>query len=381
MHKSVASETRFHYQRSDLMDGAKGAMAMAHVLASEERSGGLALKARLAALKAAEPMVRARDAAEKLGVSEAELVACRAGEGVVRLAGDWGKLVRALPKLGRVMALTRNQHCVHEKTGKFGKISVQPSHGIVLNRDIDLRLFFTHWHHGFAVTEDVRSGRRRSLQFFDSDGAAVHKVYLVEDSDGDAYDALVDKWRAADQSPELEVLPPPSKRPDPADETVDVQSLRAHWLALQDTHDFIHLLNDFGVGRRQALRLVGSDLAYRVRPDALRTMMEAARAAALPIMVFVASPGCVQIHSGPVERLAVRGPWFNVLDPGFNLHLREDRIDQAWVVRKPTRDGIVTSLELYDAGGFHFAQFFGKRSDGREERADWRAIAEGLERL
>jgi hypothetical protein len=45
------------------------------------------------------------------------------------------------------------------------------------------------------------------------------------------------------------------------------------------------------------------------------------------------------------------GPWLNVLDPGFNLHLREDLIASAWIVRKPTADGVVSSLELFDAGG------------------------------
>ena len=67
-----------------------------------------------------------------------------------------------------------------------------------------------------------------------------------------------------------------------------------------------------------------------------------------PIMCFVGNPGCIQIHTGPIYTLKVMGPWFNILDPTFNLHLREDAIHQGWVVRKPTRDGIVTSLELFD---------------------------------
>src|SRR5690348_18119092 len=29
----------------------------------------------------------------------------------------------------------------------------------------------------------------------------------------------------------------------------------------------------------------------------------------------------------------------NILDPDFNMHLREDLIESAWVVRKPTTDG------------------------------------------
>jgi putative hemin transport protein len=97
-------------------------------------------------------------------------------------------------------------------------------------------------------------------------------------------------------------------------------------------------------------------------------------------MCFVGNPGCIQIHTGPVKTLKVMGPWFNILDPSFNLHLREDAIHQAWVVRKPTRDGIVTSLELFDKDGFCFVQFFGERKPGKSEREDWREMVAALPR-
>jgi putative hemin transport protein len=68
------------------------------------------------------------------------------------------------------------------------------------------------------------------------------------------------------------------------------------------------------------------------------------------------------------------GPWFNVLDPTFNLHLREDATASAWIVRKPTRDGDVTSLELFDKDGFCFAQLIGARKPGKPELEAWRTI-------
>jgi putative hemin transport protein len=72
------------------------------------------------------------------------------------------------------------------------------------------------------------------------------------------------------------------------------------------------------------------------------------------------------------------GPWLNVLDPGFNLHLREDHIAQAWLVRKPTVDGLVCSLELFDAQGRNIAMMFGERKPGQAERCDWRTLLESL---
>ena len=72
------------------------------------------------------------------------------------------------------------------------------------------------------------------------------------------------------------------------------------------------------------------------------------------------------------------GPWVNVLDPGFSLHLREDRVAQTWLVRKPTADGIVTSVELFDAQGETIAMFFGERKPGTPEIAPWRELLAAL---
>ncbi len=69
----------------------------------------------------------------------------------------------------------------------------------------------------------------------------------------------------------------------------------------------------------------------------------------MPIMVFVGNSGMIQIHSGSVKTIKQYGPWFNIMDPGFNLHVHEPTISRALVVRKPTREGIVSSLALYDA--------------------------------
>ncbi|WP_340119544.1 ChuX/HutX family heme-like substrate-binding protein [Pelagibius sp. 7325] len=346
---------------------------------SEHRPAGEELMQRFAVLKEAEPGLRARDAAARLGVSEAELVAARCGAGVRRLDGPWPDLLRELPGLGTVMVLTRNESAVHEKVGAFDKVSAFQNMGLVLNRDVDLRLFFSHWHFGFAVAEEAHGAVRHSLQFFDIDGLAVHKVYLREESDAAAYEKLVARHLHADQAPAIKVAaktPPPGDRPD---DLIDRGALRDRWQALQDVHDFRAMLVDLGVGRLQAFRLVGEDLAYRVDSGSFRLGLEQAAESGLSIMIFVGSPGVVQIHTGPVKKLKQVGPWFNVLDPGFNLHLRDDHIAETWVVRKPTRDGIVTSLEIYDGDGGQIAWMFGERHEGQAELAEWRALIDSFQ--
>jgi putative hemin transport protein len=231
-----------------------------------------------------------------------------------------------------------------------------------------------------VVREEVASGLRTSLQVFDIDGVAVHKIYLTKESDRAAFDALTERFRAKEQDAGLVIAALPKRRPDWPDGQIDVATFHKHWRALQDTHDFFGLLQEFGVSRAQAMRLAEPEFAYRVEPAALRRMLEAASESQTPIMCFVGNPGCIQIHTGPVRTLKVMGPWFNILDPGFNLHLREDAIQQAWVVRKPTRDGVVTSLELFDEDGFCFVQFFGERKPGKPELEAWRDIVVALPR-
>jgi putative hemin transport protein len=347
---------------------------------NENRLSGVALRRAWRTLQEG-PRLRARDAAERLRISEGELIASECGPGGIarRLVSDVEAILRACTALGPVMALTRNDHVVHEKIGVYDKLSFSGAMGMVLNHDIDLRIFLSHWRHAFGLVETLDSGAtRRSLQFFDLDGTAVHKIFEKEKTDAAAFDALLDRFAAPGQTPVLDVMPRPKAKPEFPDHEIDVTGLRAHWAAMQDTHEFFGLLNAFGVGRHQALRLAGARFAVEIGRAATRTMLERAAEGGVPIMCFTGNPGCIQIHSGPVETVKVMGPWLNVLDPGFNLHLREDRIASTWLVRKPTRDGIVTSIELFDTANVNFTMFFGERKPGKPERDEWRTLAESL---
>jgi putative hemin transport protein len=345
-----------------------------------DRHDGLAVARARAALAASAPTLRSCDAAERLGVSEAAYVASGCGQSAIRLKPDWKRLLETLPELGPVMALTRNAHAVHEKVGVYENITFLGAHALVLGAAIDLRLFPGTWKHGFAVSHESAAGVQRSLQIYDASGGATHKVHLRAESDIAAFGRLVSALRATDQSPDLAVEPPPAPHADRPDEAVDVAALRGAWAAMEDTHEFHGLITAHKLGRVQALRLAGPEWAEPVDSGSLRAALTGAAEATVPIMVFVGNRGAIQIHTGPVRQLKPTGPWFNVLDKDFNLHLREDAIAAAWIVRKPTKDGIVTSLELFDRGGDTIALLFGARKPGSPERADWRALVARLPR-
>jgi putative hemin transport protein len=272
------------------------------------------------------------------------------------------------------MSLTRNETAVHETHGPIAELSCQGAMAQVVG-PIDLRLFFSHWHAGFAVTEEVRSGLRSSFQVFDASGASVLKLYAVEGTDRAAWERLRERHLGAEAAP-VSFVPPAAPAPGQPDGEIDRAALREGWLALEHTRDFFRVLRRTGAGREQALRLAGEDLARRVEPHPVRALLEGAAAETVPIMCFVVgNPGCIQMFSGPVEHIVPMRPWLNVLDPAFNLHLRADRIASAWVVVKPTRlRGAIPSVELSDAEGMLACQFFGARPPGEGEREAWRGF-------
>lgn len=323
-------------------------------------------------------ILRAREAARQLGISEGELLAAHTGDTAVRLVNNPQAVLEQVFICGEVMALSRNEECVHERKGVYTNASFfghgGMKMGMFVNPDIDLRLFMNHWKYCFAACDNGR----RSLQFFDKSGEAVHKIYLTAASDERGYKALVEECRHPDQEPAIKIEPCAPKKPDRPDRDIDWDGLRTTWENLKDTHDFHPMLKKFAVGREQALRGVGEDFAFQVDPASVRRTLELARDKHCEIMVFVGNRGCIQIHTGPVNRLLARGPWYNVLDSKFNLHLREDRIARAWVTRKPTKDGIVTALEVFNGDGEIIVTFFGKRKPGIAELPLWRAIVEEI---
>lgn len=336
------------------------------------------LKSAWAELRQAEPKLRIRDAAARLGVSEADLLVT--GSTVTRLRPEWPELLEAFKSLGRVMCLTRNEHAVHERKGVFREIGFfgGGAMGQVVGPDIDLRLFPTTWKAAFAVRRDEETGANDSIQIFGADGLALHKVFLQDDSDRAAFDALIADFRSEDESG-FAAEPVEAPAADLPDSEIDVAGFLGAFRAMEDTHHLFGLLRRFKVGRVQALRLLGPEFAVPVKPDVTGDLLRRASAEKLPIMIFVGNRGCIQIHTGEVDKIVPFGAeWINVLDDEFNLHLREPGVASAWLVRKPTKDGVVTSIELYDSAGENIALLFGRRKPGETEDPNWRNLAESL---
>lgn len=336
-------------------------------------------------LRSSTPGIRAFEAARQLGLSEGQLVAACCGQSdgplrarrVAEAAGAPLELLGKLHTLGTLKTITRNPNCVLEIEAPYDQVE-HVGHMAQMVGPIDLRIFSNRWKYAFELTEQTKNGERSSIQFFDQEGVAIHKVYAVEGTDKGAWSQLVDSYLGGDQSGALTVeaaAAAPQARPD---SEIDVEGLRKAWSELKDTHEFFGLLRRFGVTRTQALRLCGEPFVSHAQENALERILRDAAAQEVSIMIFVGNKGLIQIFTGKVHKIAIMGPWVNVLDKTFNLHALGDQVSEAWIVRKPTVDGLVTALELYSADGEQMALVVGERKPGRPEDERWRALVESL---
>ncbi|HMM09296.1 MAG TPA: ChuX/HutX family heme-like substrate-binding protein [Paracoccus solventivorans] len=324
-----------------------------------------------------ESTLRPHDLAASLGIPEAALVAAELGHGVTRIDPAPGRLIPLVEALGEVMALTRNRSCVIEKIGIYREFHDGAHAAMTLDDEIDLRIFPRHWVHGFAVEAPGKDGIRRSVQVFDAAGDAVHKIHLREGSDLDAWAALTAALALPEQSvPESY---PPRAAPEGARIVPDhADTLRSEWARMTDTHQFNTLTRRLKMNRLGAYRLVGAPHASPLAVAAVPALFERVQESGEQVMIFVGNMGCIEIHSGRFENLKPMGPWLNVLDPRFDLHLRADHVAEVWAVDKPTKRGPAISVEAFDAEGELIFQCFGMRPEKGGDPDSWAALVASL---
>ncbi|MGN5476081.1 ChuX/HutX family heme-like substrate-binding protein [Cupriavidus basilensis] len=104
---------------------------------------------------------------------EAALVAAGCGVTAQELAGPAQTLFRELGTLGRVAGAVAQRLGRARAPRRLPRYpGRRPGRRSCSGPDIDLRMFFASWKYFYAVTENGR----RSIQFFDMRGEAVHKV-------------------------------------------------------------------------------------------------------------------------------------------------------------------------------------------------------------
>jgi putative hemin transport protein len=291
----------------------------------------------------------------RMPLTAAQRLAAGIPHRVTRLKGPFSALLSRVHEIGVVTILSGNESAIQERVGIY-------DHAV-----------YQKWKYAFAVLDKDDEGNiRRHLQFFDANGNGIHKILLHASSNVDAYRAIVREFAAAEQAPVLDIF---RRRPMTANEGVariDIDALRADWAHINDTGDFFARQTEFDHLRLHKLRLAGKAFAHQVANDSVRILLQKMAELGNTVMTLVGNAGIVQAYQGRIKQIRSSDVWLTVLSSDHRLRLREDHIDTVWVAKKPTTDGIVTSLELFNRQGLSIARFFSKPEPGQPEPREWR---------
>lgn len=171
--------------------------------------------------------------------------------------------------------------------------------------------------------------------------------------------------------------------------SVDTQkSIEELWRGMKDLHHFYPMLQQLGISKLDAFRRVPSDLAARVTPKSLDMILNQTHKRKDGLMAFIGNNAIVQIYTGPVLKTAEVKGSDKIFIHGMTkegepavINISKKDIAQTWVVNKISKEGFVTSLEIFDHDGNHIAQFYDVRKEGQKQSEGWSELMRSLPRI
>ncbi|MBD26097.1 MAG: hypothetical protein CMG46_14030 [Candidatus Marinimicrobia bacterium] len=247
--------------------------------------------------------LRIRDAASKLNVSEAELLSLKINNDVsYLLIPDFQQFFnKIIDNIDKVMFLIRSDFVVHEKIVSLSDLSYNDG-SIISNLDSSCPIIsFDPKSISYSFFEcNCHNEKRelRSFQFFDKYGDAILKIYLKGDKSA-AFERIADFYKI-NYNYELQKYIINKK------------------INIVEQSSFLHidsLVNKKFINNTKI-----------INNDKLRFFLNAFSENEIPIQIHAYGINCIQYHRGIIKNIIDYGPWLNVIDKEFNIHILENKI-------------------------------------------------------
>ena len=273
------------------------------------------------------PKVRIRDAAYQMKVSEAELLSTEINETVsFLLIEDMTAFIKDVLKVDKIMLLIRSDYVVHEKTIKTKNIRLEDNQIIDLDKNDCSILDFNidAFEYVFFQKKMHINRELKSFQFFDKAGTAILKIYL-KGKDLGFFDEIDLKYKKT-YNYEMQ-------------SDLDINNSN-----LLDSKIKINLPYDTSNSKTSC-----RDISVK----SLRLILENASDMKTPIQIHALGLGTIQYHRNTVRNIVDYGPWVNVIDQKFNLHVLENGLTRASLIQYQFKDCQQYLINFFDKNNTH----------------------------
>ena len=274
--------------------------------------------------------VRIKDAAEILSTNEAALLSTEIGEKIYFLKiSNFEDFFIQLSNIDKVMFLIRSQYVVHETTIIPSQIKYLNNKLILNNKpdysliDYDIKSF------KYAFYEQKKhSGRTlKSFQFFNQFGTAVLKIYLRGKKDLE-FNQIAETFYT-DYAYELQ-------------EEISSKPL------IRQFSEFYY--SEYGIDNNFINKT-------DYEKNFLRKLLELLTDNKIPIRIHAFGENIFQQYSGKIKKLIDFGPWINIMDKNFNLHVLEEKITRTTVSHLISNENKLLTISFLDDNNYKVLEF------------------------
>tara|TARA_Y100001970_G_scaffold52986_1_gene67030 strand:- start:7757 stop:8674 length:918 start_codon:yes stop_codon:yes gene_type:complete len=251
--------------------------------------------------------IRIRNAADALNTTEANLLSTEIGKNATYLKiNDYKSLLEDLLQIDKLMLLIRTDYVVHELIIETSNVNItnkrlfykdQNSSIIEYNLEIFQYAFFENKKHG---KKDLKS-----FQLFDKYGTSLLKIYL-KGFKSELFDKIALKYKS-DYKYEIQ------KNDDKK--------------------------NQHGINKNP----YNSDTSNN---NTLREILDISSNEEIPLEINAFGNQITQYYSGKIKNIVDFGPWINIIDKSFNLHVLEKCITRNIV--KYDKENKLFIIDLFD---------------------------------
>ena len=262
--------------------------------------------------------LRIRDVSSRLNVSEAELLSLSKNKDIFYLKiDDFDNFFKSiLTENDKVMFLIRSDFVVHEKIISCQDYIFKNDSVFSLKDNSTLIKFNSNSiKYCFYELKKHKSRTLRSFQFFDKHGNSMIKIYLKGDSK-DQFDFIANEYKV-EYNYELQ-------------KNFESRKFDSEYKAI----DKDEIIVDTTL--RKILNKIAEDK--------------------IPVNICAFGLDCTQCHSDTIKNVIDYGPWLNVMDKNFNIHVLEKNITVSnygkrdsnnFVDFKDSNDNLVLSISAY----------------------------------
>ena len=269
---------------------------------------------------------RIKNAADTLKFSEADLLSTEIGENVFYLdIGDYDQFFQKFISIDKIMLLIRSDYVVHEIIVDSSKIIFKKdSLACSENPNLPFTIFDPKLFKFVFFEKKIHAGKElKSFQFFDINGKAQIKIFL-KGLKTNRFEEIASEYKKEYQ--------------------YDIQKA-----VLNQNKKNINLIREVNILERE-YNIKKNDLkTNEINKNILRYILDGASNNSIPIRIHAFGDKINQNYRGLVKKIVDFGPWINVMDKYFNLHVLENNIKKSIINKYYKTKHSIIIISFFDS--------------------------------